>query len=121
SPDEVGEDAPDGIFHARAVPASVTGPLMDGRIKRVVKVHRLREVIAQIGFTRFEAAVPDVNGELALDVERAALSLDQSWFPAVENRGEGVFVGFNRKAIAAWLERPAVKARGQQLQRGFDA
>ncbi len=121
SPDEVGDDAPDGIFHARTVPASVTGPLMDGRIDRVVKVHRLREVIAQIGFTRFEAAVPDVNGELALDVERAALSLDQAWFPAVENRGEGVFVGFDAEAIGAWLERPAVNARGQQLQRGFDA
>ena len=63
-------------------------------ISRVVKVHRLREVIAQVGFTRFESAVPDVNGELELDVERADLSLNQTWLPAVENRGEGVFIGF---------------------------
>ena len=63
-------------------------------------MHRLREVIAQVGFTRFESAVPDVNGELALDVERAALSLNQQWLPAVENRGEGVFIGFDRRATS---------------------
>ena len=121
SPDEMGEDAPDGDFHARAVPPGVTGILMGGRVDRVVKVHRLREVIAQVGFTRFESAMQDVNGELALDVERAALSIQQPWLPAVENRGEGVFLGFNRERIAEWLARPAVKARGEQLSRGFEA
>jgi hypothetical protein len=121
SPDEVGEDVPDGIFHARAVPQSVTGVLMGGRINRVIKVHRLREVIAQVGFTRFESAMPDVNGELALDVERAALSIQQQWLPAVENRGEGLFIGFDRERIAAWLQRPAVKERAEQLSRGFEA
>ncbi len=94
SPDQVGDDQPDGEFYARtvAVPARRAG--LTAPIARLVKVHRLREVIAQVGFTRFEAAVPDVNGELALDVERAALSLTQEWFPAIENRGEGVFIGF---------------------------
>lgn len=121
SPAEMGEDAPDGIFHARAVPSPVLEPPFDTLVERVVKVHRLREVITQIGFTRFEAAVPDVNGEMALDVERAALSLDQRWLPAVENRGEGIFVAFRREAVAAWLERPAVRARETQLRRGFDA
>jgi hypothetical protein len=33
-------------------------PILAGRLERVVLVHRLREVVAQIGFTRFEAAVP---------------------------------------------------------------
>lgn len=86
-----------------------------------MKVHRLREVIAQIGFTRFEAAVADVNGELALDVERAALSLNQTWFPAVENRGEGIFIAFRADVMDAWAQQPAVQARGLQLLQGFNA
>ena len=32
-------------------------------IERVVLVHRLREVGAQVGFTRFESAAPDIEGE----------------------------------------------------------
>lgn len=121
SPDEVGEDQPDGWFYARSVAAAANGPSTMASIARVVKLHRLREVIAQIGFTRFEAAVPDVNGELALEVERAALSVAPTWFPAVENRGEGIFIGMKPAAIEAWLSRPAVQARGRQLQAGFDA
>ena len=70
-------------------------------VSRVVKVHRLREVIAQVGFTRFEASAPDVNGELELGVERAALSLNEQWLPAVENRGEGVFIGLKTESIEA--------------------
>jgi hypothetical protein len=86
-----------------------------------VKIHRLREVIAQIGFTRFEAAVPDVNGELALDVERAELALNQDWLPAIENRGEGLFVGLKPEAVKEWLNRGAVTRRSIQLLERFNA
>jgi hypothetical protein len=119
--DQVGEDQPDGWFYARTIPVPGGEPTLTASISRIVKVHRLREVIAQIGFTRFEAAVPDVNGELALEVQRAALSLNQSWFPAVENRGEGVFIGISATAIDAWLSRARVKTREEQLRGGFEA
>ncbi|MCC7178932.1 MAG: DUF1998 domain-containing protein [Acidobacteria bacterium] len=120
SADETGKDVPGSDFYARTVRIpGASGPMR--HVSRVVKIHRLREVIAQVGFTRFEAAVPDVNGELELGVERAALSLNESWLPAVENRGEGVFIGIRLKSVKAWLERPTVKARAAQLQRGFDA
>ncbi len=79
SPDSVGSDQPNGLFYARTIAITGGEPALASKLSRVVKVHRLREVIAQIGFTRFEAAVPDVNGELALDVERADLSLNQDW------------------------------------------
>jgi hypothetical protein len=120
SADEIGEDKPGTLFHARAVKLpTAKGPMR--HVSRVVKVHRLREVVAQIGFTRFEAAVPDVNGELELGVERAALSLNESWLPAVENRGEGVFIGINRQSVDEWLKRDGVKRRADQLSRGFQA
>ena len=118
---QIGDDRPEGVFYARSVPIPPGAPELTAPISRLVKVHRLREVITQIGFTRFEAAVPDVNGELALEVERAALALNQSWLPAVENRGEGIFIGFKPPAIEDWMKRPGVNARGVELLAGFRA
>ena len=117
--DELGSDVPDGYFFARSLPkAQWDAPWMSA-IERVVLVHRLREVVAQVGFTRFEAAGPDIQGDLSLDVERAPLALDSSWLPAVENRGEGIFLQFNPESVAAWLQKPAVTQRGSQLAEGF--
>jgi len=82
-------------------------------------VHRLREVIAQVGFTRFEAEMPDIDGELSLDVRRAALDVEPSWVPAIENRGEGVFISFAPEAIATWQKQKAVQDRGKELLNGF--
>ena len=121
SANEIGQDRPGSDFHAIAVALTNASGPAEQHVSRVVKLHRLREVVAQIGFTRFEAAVSDVNGELELGVERAALSLDQHWLPAIENRGEGVFIGIKKDSIDRWLKRPAVQARSEQLRRGFDA
>jgi hypothetical protein len=118
--EESGADVPDGDFFARALPRPAWDAPWMQAIERVVLVHRLREVVAQVGFTRFEAAGPDVQGELDITVERAPLTLDVSWLPAVENRGEGVFIQFKAEAIDAWLQSAAVKRRDGQLQLGFD-
>jgi hypothetical protein len=87
--------------------------------ERVVLVHRLREVIAQVGFTRFEAAGPDIQGELAIEVQRAPLAQETSWLPALENRGEGLFIQVSRQAISEWIIRPKVVERGRALATGF--
>ena len=61
--DEIGEDRPEGVFYARTLPKSEWDrPWMSG-IEKVVLVQRLREVMALVGFTRFEAAAPDTEGE----------------------------------------------------------
>jgi hypothetical protein len=114
------EDVPDGDYFARALPVLPSSPQM-APVERVVLVHRLREVLAQVGFTRFESSVPDVDGELSLDVKRADLALETTWVPAIENRGEGFFIGFKQEAIEEWLQRPAVQDRGKALLKGFDA
>lgn len=121
SPGQAGEDQPESLFHARTIPIPNGQPALTRHLSKVVKIHRLREVIAQVGFTRFESAVADIDGELALDVERAALSLNQTWVPAVENRGEGIFLAIDPGAMHTWLARSAVKARGEQLLAGFEA
>jgi hypothetical protein len=118
--DESGHDLPDGDFYARTVPPATWDAPWMAPVERVVLVHRLREVTAQVGFTRFEPAAPDAQGELDLNVQRAPLSLETKWLPAVENRGEGVFLHFRATAIEAWLPRAAAE-RGRRLLRGFEA
>ena len=71
-----------------------------------------------VGFTRVEAVTPDINGEYETDVERAEIALEPKWFPAVENRGEGLFVQLSAQAVMSWLARPAVKQRLDALARG---
>ena len=88
-------------------------------VERIVLVDRLREVVAQVGFTRFEAITPDVDGELQMEVQAAPLSREISWLPAVENRGEGIFIQFRSEAIQTWLAKPAVIEREKELRAGF--
>ncbi len=80
-------------------------------------VHRLREVVAQVGFTRFESSMPDIEGELSLEVRSAPLAQEVKWVPAVENRGEGVFISFRKDALESWRVRKEVQARGNFRQR----
>jgi len=123
--EELGSDKPDGDFFARSLPKSLwTGPWMAG-ITNVVLVHRLREVVAQVAFTRFESLGTDINGELpddelSLKVKPASIARDVDWLPAVENRGEGVFLVFDAAAIETWAHKPSVLARAGSIKAGFD-
>jgi len=117
--EDMGEDRPNGNFYARALPRTSWDHPWMASIARVVLVHRLREVVAQVGFTRFESAAPDIEGELEMGVRRASLAREVSWLPAVENKGEGVFLQFKTEAIEKWMARPDVQDRGRQLDAGF--
>ncbi len=115
-----GKDGPESPFYAEALSRSdwdIGAPALQ-RLERVVLAHRLREVVAQVGFTRFEAAGADANGELDLGVETAALDVNREWLPAIDNRGEGIFLVFRPADIQAWLARGAVKQRAALLMRG---
>jgi hypothetical protein len=116
---ELGDDRPDGNFFARTLPKEAWDAPWMKNIERVVLVHRLREVIAQVGFTRFEAISPDIDGELEMGVRRASLTRDDpQWLPAIENRGEGIFLQFNKQAVEKWLARGDVAKRGGVLEHG---
>lgn len=120
SRNELGEDRPDGNFFARTLPREHWDQPWMNPIERIVLVHRLREVSALVGFTRFEALSPDIEGELEMGVRRAALAAEVSWLPAIENKGEGIFLQFRREAVETWVARPEVQDRGRQLAEGFD-
>jgi hypothetical protein len=84
-------------------------------------VSRLREVRAVAGFSRIEPF--PVSGEQIRDALRdhriAPLSQNpQPWLPAVEIRGEGIFLRFRTDAIDHWIrENPAVNDRAAALER----
>jgi hypothetical protein len=118
--DELGTDVPEGNFYARTLPRSQWDAPWMQAIERVVLVHRLREVAAQVGFTRFEAAGPDIQGELELNVQRAPLGVDTTWLPAVENRGEGLFLVFKPETLMRWRTKNTVLERGRKLLAGFE-
>ena len=120
APEGFGDDVPvDPNFHARRLPAHVwrRSKQSDG-VAAVIQLHRLREVLALVGFTRFDAVTPDINGEYETDVERAPIALEPQWFPAVENRGEGIFIQLRAESVNEWLNRPAVKQRLDDLAAG---
>ncbi len=68
-------------------------------IERIVLAHRLREVVAQLGFTRFEAVGTDVDGDLEVGVEAAAIALDLSWLP--DGPARCVFLSGENEATVA--------------------
>ena len=120
----IGEDNSRSKFYAETLsreawdPARI--PLLTV-VDKIVLVHRLREVVSLLGFTRFESINPDKDGELDLDVTRASLAETITWLPAVENRGEGVFLSFSTEEVERWLARPGVQERGQLILKGWQA
>jgi hypothetical protein len=78
---------------------------------RLVKVTRLREVRAMLGFTRIQPP-----GD-STDTHIAALSATQGmdWLPAIEVRGEGIFLELNADELARWETRSSVVARAQEI------
>ena len=122
APEGFGDDVPiNHDFHARRLPDDTwrRSKRSDG-IDAVIQLHRLREVLALTGFTRLEAVTPDINGEYETDVERAEIALEPQWFPAVENRGEGIFLRLRTGAVNSWLKRASVRQRLEDLTRGHE-
>jgi len=122
APEGFGDDVPvNRDFHARRLPEAYWrhSAISDG-VHAVIQLHRLREVLALSGFTRLEAVMPDINGEYDTDVVRAELALEPQWFPAVENRGEGVFLQLDGHAMKSWLKREGVKRRLEKLTLGHN-
>ena len=122
-PEGFGDDVPvDPDFHARRLPEPVwrRSTRFDA-VEAVIQVHRLREVLALAGFTRLEPVMPNLDGEYEAEVERADIAMEPSWFPAVENRGEGILLQLRPEAAADWLGRPPVRERLSELIAGHHA
>ncbi|MFV5994598.1 DrmB family protein [Streptomyces sp. NPDC056231] len=83
-------------------PLGVTGPML---------VKKLREVRALKAFTRL--ADPDST----IEGNEASLSVSElTWLPAMEVRGEGVFLRLDDDRLDAWSRATAVAARAERMR-----
>ncbi len=119
-PEELQSDRPEGDFFARRRPLDPDRRGAIEEVERVVLVHRLREVVCETGFTRFEPTVPLVDVEIDLGARLAALARETRWLPAVENRGEGVFLALRADRVKKWTTREGVKKRAADFHRGLE-
>jgi hypothetical protein len=97
-----------------AVPASLTS-----LFEHLVRAVRLREVRAIRGFTRIYPP-SSAEGEDRADV--APIQLGRlNWLPAVEVRGEGVFLALNGPALSDWEQQEWAKERAAILDERYRA
>ena len=89
-------------------------PELSGWLQLVVRATRLREVRANRGFTRVFPPVPGNTEKIA------EISLTSpEWLPAVENRGEGIFLQLNLDRVKEWEQKPVVKERVANLRQEY--
>ena len=86
-----------------------------GAFTRVV---RLREVRALKNFTRID---PPAGWDESGPSEFAPIrdSQTKDWLPAVEVRGEGIFVALNREQLSTWEAREAITDRASNLHTAY--
>lgn len=98
-------------FEIRPAPAP---PELAGWLGIVVRATRLREVRALRGFTRVFPPTPGEDDRIS----RIAAG-PTNWLPAVENRGEGVFVQLRLDRVREWEQRGEVQDHVAILQRRY--
>jgi hypothetical protein len=110
------EEAEAKFFGRRHAPVE---PLPRG-LERVVLIRELREVRAQVGFTRLAPLESDLDGDATLTVRSAALGHMTDWLPAIEDHGEGLWLQLDPAMVATWEARPEVRRREAELRAGWD-
>lgn len=92
------------------------------KIATVAAGTRLREVRALRGFTRIDSGsdIGDLSDVSKLEIDVAPLASQSiAWRPAVELRGEGIFMALDEVELAAWEHSAAVRVRAEELEASF--
>jgi hypothetical protein len=94
-------------------------PALDAYFDRLVRVVRLREVRALRSFTRI---VPP-SGELEADSPSLAplsSGAPKNWLPAIEVRGEGIFLRFKSSSLDQWeKDHPEQADRAKRVDEAY--
>lgn len=88
------------------------------KVERIVLARKLLEVRALTSFTRIDyASGMDDDG---MGASRAPIYKErQDWLPAVEVRGEGVFLELKEEALTVWEAEPAVQKRAAAIEKKY--
>jgi hypothetical protein len=85
-------------------------------IASLARVERLREVRALTGFKRIYDSLSVTDPDRGAFGDLCDPAAPRPWLPAVEVRGEGIFVSLRREAVEAWIsDNPGVRERAAQL------
>ena len=111
SSDNPPKDYPHFMSEKVGVPSGFTNA-----IDRVLRLERLREVNALLGFTRVESPDEGTGDQAA---PRAPLCRNApDWIPASEVHGEGIFLKFKSDALEKWAKKDSVKELDRKLRIG---
>ena len=76
------------------------------------QVHRITSILALRGFTRERAPDPlDPDETILCDIVRPEYLKKHQWLPAVQNRGEGIFVSLNKEKLSDWEKDEKLQKR----------
>ncbi len=96
-------------------------PALDQYFDRIVRVVRLREVRALRGFTRIKPP----SGELEADSPTLAPlhgGPPKDWLPAIEVRGEGIFLRLKESAVKDWeRDHPIMAERAAEVNTAYES
>lgn len=81
---------------------------LEGVIRDVVLVKRLKEVLVLAGFRRVTPDDEDNGSEREM---MPPFANQQDWLPAMELRGEGLFISIDQDELAKWAVRVAPRYR----------
>lgn len=93
---------------------SIVPELLRNRIARVSLIERLRATRVFLGFDRVQAS--NLYGNQAADAAMRQLFRSYpstKWLPAVDTRGEGIYIEFDNAAVAHWRETQRVSLRAR--------
>jgi len=100
-------------FH---IEPGVVPSFAEGLIEKIVLGRRLLEVKALTGFTRIDYMSGDSDeGDFDATVSKIYKNRPD-WLPAVEHRGEGIFIQFSEDALNQWENDPMVLTRTEEIK-----
>ena len=106
-------DQSDFFLEAGEVPE-----FLSDKVERIVLARKLLEVRALTSFTRIDyASGMDDDG---MGASRAPIYKErQDWLPAVEVRGEGIFIELKEEALSVWEAEPTVQKRAAAIEQKY--
>lgn len=107
-----GSDVQD--FHSFNYPISEYYPVIQKYFNSISLVPKLRETRAFVGFSRLEP-----NNASITERKKLLRLGNDSWLPAIEVFGEGIFFEFNTDKLINWGIRPDVKSRIAKLDKAY--
>ena len=86
-------------------------------VDRMAVVRKLQETVVLKGFSRIDAYDAD-------DPNMGKISplsgTEPTWLPAVQNRGEGIFISFKENIVSNWERLDSVSARTERILKQYN-